>query len=53
MLAVLRYTDSDYPFGIFKLFFHGSIFNITVYYNAKLIITVATRLISCFHFCTL
>jgi len=20
-LSVLRYTDSDYPFGIFKLFF--------------------------------
>jgi hypothetical protein len=22
VLSVLRYTDSDYPFGIFKLFFH-------------------------------
>ena len=21
--VLLRYTDSDYPFGIFKLFFHG------------------------------
>jgi len=26
MLSVLlRYTDSDYPFGIFKLFFHAQL----------------------------
>ena len=22
LMSVLRFTDSDYPFGIFKLFFH-------------------------------
>jgi hypothetical protein len=25
VLSVLRYTDSDYPFGIFKLFFNSKI----------------------------
>jgi hypothetical protein len=27
VLSVLRFTDSDYPFGIFKLFYNNATFN--------------------------
>ena len=28
VLSVLRFTDSDYPFGIFKLFYNGELLSI-------------------------
>jgi hypothetical protein len=30
---LLRYTDSDYPFGIFKLFLHGILYGVVCTYR--------------------
>jgi len=35
--VLLRYTDSDYPFGIFKLFFQIGIFGVYVCFNTLLV----------------
>ena len=44
MLSVLRYTDSDYPFGIFKLFLYGSNFLVILCYGSVIVAVVDFRL---------
>ena len=43
--VLLRYTDSDYPFGIFKLFLYGSNFLVILCYGSVIVAIVIVAVV--------